>query len=208
MIAIAIDRAAQFRAQMQGITARLPSELVDSHLALYSSYVQEANRLWEELHALSHPPHVEKAAVPVSESLAEKKLRLAETLAAVRNHETYFGMLGRSPEDQRGPGGKLQAFLCRDFGSVDNYKADLYASALAASSGWAWTVLDHVSGKLFNFMSVSESGPILWHVTPIVALDMNPHARGEIFSDPQEYLDAIWEIIDWEQVERRLPRGA
>jgi superoxide dismutase len=205
---IVVDHTSKLWSKLEGKTGKLPADLVKGHLALYSSYVAEANRLWGELENLIKAQNLTKASSALPAEVREKKRQFLHRINSIRNHELYFRSLGRGSAADKAPGGALGAFLLREFGSFDAYRADLFATALGADQGWAWTVLDHFSGRFFNVAEDSDAHCPLWHATPVLALDMHPHARGEAFRSPEEYLEALWEILDWKEIESRLPKGA
>ena len=73
----------------------------------------------------------------------------------------YFEHLGGKGGDPAGIFGEL---VRRDFGSVENWKADLKATGLRGR-GWAWTAYDFDEGRLFNYIGDAQNSFPVWNAT-------------------------------------------
>jgi Fe-Mn family superoxide dismutase len=125
------------------------------------------------------------------------KTELAQAVGAIKSHEVYFEHLGGTGGD---PTGAIGDLLTRDFGSVDAWRSDLKATALAGR-GWAWTTYDWDSGSLCNYLGDAQNASPIWNATPLVALDVFEHAYIVDFqTDRAGYIDAFFANLDWDVV--------
>jgi Fe-Mn family superoxide dismutase len=165
---------------------------VEAHRRLYHGYVAKRNDI---LGLLSEADR-DKANQVYSEVRA-LKLDLTFAIGGIKNHELYFAHLGGEGGD---PHGAFRALVERDFGSVDAWRADLKATAMAAR-GWAWTAYDRDEGRLFNYIGDAQNTFPVWNGTPLVALDVYEHAYFlDYQTDRASYVDAFFENLDWDVV--------
>ena len=91
------------------------------------------------------------------------KVDLTFAIGGIKNHELYFAHLGGEGGD---PDGAFRALVDRDFGSVDAWRSDLRATAIAAR-GWAWTAYDWDERRLFNYLGDAQNTFPVWNATPL-----------------------------------------
>jgi len=125
------------------------------------------------------------------------KVDLTFAIGGIKNHELYFAHLGGEGGD---PDGAFRTLVERDFGSVDAWRSDLRATAIAAR-GWAWTAYDWDERRLFNYLGDAQNTFPVWNATPLVALDVYEHAYFlDYQTDRGAYVDAFFENLDWSVV--------
>lgn len=178
---------------MEGISKKT----VEDHLKLYSGYVNKYNEITEKLKTLTEDDFTK--ANQVFSTIRSLKTELSFAWGGIINHEIYFSHLG-------GTGGAASSNLLqqieRDFGSFEDYKKDMKASAISAR-GWAWTVWNSREKKLMNHIGDSQNTYALWETTPLVALDTYEHAYfGDYGVNRGQYIDAFFENMDWSVVEK------
>lgn len=122
----------------------------------------------------------------------------------VLNHTLYFMAFSPHPSSKE-PKGKLKEAIERDFGSFESFKKMMNdTSASIFGSGWGWLAQDkgkklHI-GKYFN-----GDNPRRYGMTPILCFDVWEHAYYLDYQNRRaEYLDKIWNLIDWDKVEKRM----
>ena len=179
--------------------AGLSRATLDEHHQLYSGYVRRANALSAQLIAIQHAPNLANKV-----DIANIKSDLYFTLAAVRNHEMYFEILS----DRRTiPPQILQDSLVPCFGSMENYIEDLRRTALA-TRGWAWTVLDHRTGQLWNISGPHNGLFPFWDSRPILALDLCDHAYFYDFGHRRaDYVNSLIDYLNWDKPTEYLTGG-
>jgi superoxide dismutase, Fe-Mn family len=164
-------------------------ESVEVHYSLYEGYVNKRNEILRKLAEADVA-----AANQVSSALRALKVDLTFAIGGIKNHEIYFEHLGGAGGK---PHGLIADLIARDFGSVDEWRADLKATGVAAR-GWAWTAYDWDEGRLFNHIGDAENTFLIWNATPLVALDVSEHAYVlDYQTDRGAYIDAFFDNLDW-----------
>ncbi len=162
---------------------------VEAHYKLYEGYVGKRNEILGKLEGLDRG-----GANQIYSELRALKVELSFAVGGIKNHEVYFEHLGG---DGGEPGGAIAGLLQRDFGSVDDWRADLKATGMAGR-GWAWTAYDWDEGRLFNYIGDTQNSYPIWNATPLVALDVYEHAYFLDFqTDRAGYIDAFFHNLDW-----------
>ncbi len=170
--------------------------LVQDHYTLYQGYVQKAHELCQ-----LHGQAVRQKRSATETDLRNLKRDLTFTLAAVRNHELYFSLLGIHELDCPQ---MLSESIKTDFGSFDNFISDLTRTALS-THGWVFTVLDHHSNHLINITSAQNGQFPMWNATPIIVIDMADHAYYYDYgSHRAEYLNVLIKNLNWQNVAANL----
>ncbi|KAK7020353.1 superoxide dismutase [Favolaschia claudopus] len=124
------------------------------------------------------------------------------------NHSLFWKNLAPSP-DKGGSGGQLKAgalkdAIDRDFGGLDNLKKEFNAATLGIQgSGWGW-VGQNPTTKRLEIVTTANQDPLLSH-TPIIGVDIWEHAFYlQYLNVKPDYLNAIWNVINFEEAEKRL----
>ncbi len=169
-----------------------------AHYGLYEKYVVQYNRATKDLKQAD-----KSDANPTYSFYRSAAVDLTFAIGGVKNHEIYFAHLGGNGEPVDG---KFKQQVEHDFGSWDDYVADLRAAGMAAR-GWAWTAWDDDFGKLLNVVGDAQNTFPIWNAHPVVALDVYEHAYIADFSTARpKYLDAFLENMDWSVVENSFGR--
>jgi superoxide dismutase, Fe-Mn family len=162
---------------------------VEAHYKLYQGYVNKRNEILGKLAAVELA-----AANQVYSEVRALKVELSFAIGGIKNHEVYFEHLGGHGGDPDGP---IATLIRRDFGSIDDWRADLKASGMAGR-GWAWTAYDWDEGRLFNYVGDTQNTYPIWNATPLVALDVYEHAYFlDYQTDRASYIDAFLHNLDW-----------
>ena len=102
------------------------------------------------------------------------------------------------------------AALQREFGSFDNFKADITSAATGIQgSGWAWLGLNVKNGRL-QIATCANQDPLeaTTGLKPLLGLDVWEHAYYLQYKNVRpDYLKAIWRIINWNDVATRFAQG-
>ncbi len=106
------------------------------------------------------------------------------------------------------PTGKIGDAINATFGSFDKFKEQFTQAAMTRfGSGWAGVVNDN--GKLKIGSTPNQDNPLMdssdLKGTPLLALDVWEHAYYLKYQNKRnEYVANWWNVVNWEQVERRL----
>jgi superoxide dismutase, Fe-Mn family len=167
-------------------------EAVEAHYKLYEGYVSKRNEILGKLAEVDL-----SAGNQVYSEVRGLKVELSFAIGGVKNHEIYFEHLGGDGGD---PTGLIGDLIERDFGSVDDWRADLKATGMAGR-GWAWTAYDWDEGRLFNYIGDAQNTFPIWNATPLVALDVYEHAYFlDYRTDRASYIEAFFNNLDWTTV--------
>lgn len=122
------------------------------------------------------------------------------------NHNMFWSLL--SPNSTKNPIGDLANAINESFGSFDAFKEQFSAAAMGRfGSGWAWLSLNS-DGKLFISSTPNQNNPLM-DVTaqkgiPVLTIDVWEHAYYLNYQNRRaDYVKNFWEVINWEEAERR-----
>lgn len=120
----------------------------------------------------------------------------------VLNHNLYFTQF--SPEGGGQPKGKLAEVIEETWGSFDNFKKEFITAGTGLfGSGWVWLAKDP-NGKLSITKEPNGSNPVARGLIPILGFDVWEHAYYLDYQNRRpDHLNALWEIVDWDAVEKR-----
>lgn len=120
------------------------------------------------------------------------------------NHTLFWEILG---PDGGAPSGKLADAINSTFGSLDSLKEQMNtAGATRFGSGWAWLIVQ--DGKLAVCSTPNQDNPLMDIAevkgTPILGIDVWEHAYYLKYQNKRpDYLSAIWNVINWNEVAKR-----
>jgi len=118
------------------------------------------------------------------------------------NHSLFWTIL--SANGGGSPTGAALGAISGKFGSYDAFK-DEFSKAAAGrfGSGWAWLVVD--SGELSITSTPNQDSPLSEGKTPILGIDVWEHAYYLKYQNRRpEYIEAFFNIINWDEVNRRF----
>lgn len=122
------------------------------------------------------------------------------------NHNLFWEVLG--PNGGGKPSGDLAKAIDDAYGSFEEFKAKFsQAAATQFGSGWAWLCV-HKGGKVEVCSTPNQDNPLMPNVgcggTPILGLDVWEHAYYLKYQNKRpEYIDAFFNVINWDEVSRR-----
>lgn len=123
------------------------------------------------------------------------------------NHSLFWTVMG--PGKGGAPSGELAAAIDAAFGSFDNFKTQFaQAAATRFGSGWAWLIVG-ADGKLAITSTPNQDNPLMDIAevkgTPILGLDVWEHAYYLHYQNRRpDYVAAFWNVVNWDEVARRL----
>jgi len=121
----------------------------------------------------------------------------------ILNHNLYFGQFS-APKADNQPIGKLAEAIVRDFGSFEAFKEEFQKKgATLFGSGWVWLSSDK-NDKLFITQETNAANPVQRGLKPLLTFDVWEHAYYLDYQNRRpDHLAALWQIINWEVVEKR-----
>jgi len=121
------------------------------------------------------------------------------------NHTMFWEIMG--PNKGGEPGGELMNAINRAFGDFATFKTQFAQAGVGRfGSGWAWLVWRN--GKLEIMSTPNQDSPLMDGLYPIMGLDVWEHAYylKYQFRRPA-YIEAWWNVVNWDEVARRLNRA-
>lgn len=122
------------------------------------------------------------------------------------NHSLFWEVI--NPEGKGSLSGELKDAIEAEFKSFEAFK-DAFSKAAATQfgSGWAWLCV-HKGGKVTVCSTANQDNPLMPGIgcggTPILGLDVWEHAYYLNYQNRRpDYINAFFNIINWNEVERR-----
>ena len=153
------------------------------------------------------------AGLPLEEIVLKADGGILNNAGQILNHELYFGQflpckrpeVERSGNPKSAPTGKLAEAIVRDFGSFEAFKEEFQKKgATLFGSGWVWLSADK-DGKLVITQETNAANPIQKGLKPLLTFDVWEHAYYLDYQNRRpDHLAALWQIVDWEVVEKRF----
>lgn len=170
------------------------------HTKHHQTYINNVNAALEG---------TEYADLPVEE-LVKKLKSLPENLQGpVRNnggghanHSLFWTVM--APNAGGNPVGDVAKAIDKDLGGFDKFKDAFTKAALTRfGSGWAWLSVTP-DKKVVVESTGNQDSPLMEGNTPILGLDVWEHAYYLKYQNRRlEYIGAFFNVIDWNEVERR-----
>ncbi|OFX84304.1 MAG: superoxide dismutase [Bacteroidetes bacterium GWF2_33_16] len=166
------------------------------HTKHHAAYTNNLNN------AIKDTDLANKSIEEILKNISKHPVAIRNNGGGFYNHNLFWDIM--SPKGGGLPKGDLLDAINRDFGSFEKFK-ELFNNAAATrfGSGWAWLVKNE--GKLFVSSTPNQDNPLMDIAevkgTPIIGLDVWEHAYYLKYQNRRpEYIDAFWNVIDWDQV--------
>lgn len=165
----------------------------------HKAYVDNANAAlagtaWEN-------SSVEEVLTSLDQIPEDIRMAVRNNAGGHYNHSLFWEIMG--PGGGGAPGGALGAAIDSTFGSLDELKAKVNdAGVKRFGSGWTWLV---VSGGALEVMSTpNQDTPLSEGKAPILGIDVWEHAYYLEYQNKRPvYLDAWWNVVNWDAVSAR-----
>ncbi|CAE7694588.1 SOD2 [Symbiodinium sp. KB8] len=123
------------------------------------------------------------------------------------NHSIFWTNL--APPNKGGggePTGKVGELIQQQWGSFEAFKKDFNArTAAVQGSGWGWLGLNKESGKLAIATCANQDPLSTTGLVPLLGIDVWEHAYYLQYKNVRpDYLNAIWNVVNWGNVEERM----
>ena len=143
--------------------------------------------------------------MPLEEIVCKSQGGIFNNAGQILNHNLYFTQFSPVSADNHAPKGVLLEAITRDFGSFDNFKAEFEKAGITLfGSGWVWLSADK-DGKLVITQETNANNPIIKGLRPLLTMDVWEHAYYLDYQNRRAaHLQALWSIINWEEIERRF----
>jgi Fe-Mn family superoxide dismutase len=121
-------------------------------------------------------------------------------------HSLYWEGLCPKAESKEPTGGRFLDRVKVDFGGLDKLKAEMGAAAKAVEgSGWAVLAWDAVGKQLLVTQVENHQKLVVPGYVPLFVIDVWEHAYYLRYQNRRaEYVDGIWNIVNWAAVEKKF----
>jgi superoxide dismutase, Fe-Mn family len=118
------------------------------------------------------------------------------------NHTHFWENM--SPNGGGEPSGALGEAIASTFGSFSDFQAKVKETGVNQfGSGWSWLV--HDGSGLAIAGSANQDNPISNGMTPLLGVDVWEHAYYLKYQNRRpDYIDAWWNVVNWEKVAERF----
>ena len=165
----------------------------------HAAYVKGVNEALEKLGAA-------RASDDLSAIVGLEKT-LAFNLSGHVLHSLFWLNLG--PDGGGQPDGELGAALDEYFGSYDAFRKQLSEAAITVQgSGWGALSWEPLGERLYIEQIYDHQGNVGQSGVPLLVIDAWEHAYYLQYQNKRaDYVDAIWNIVDWRDVATRFDRA-
>lgn len=172
------------------------------HSKHHQGYVDKLNTAAEQLPPEWASKSIEDLLTNLNNLPARLRLPVQNAGGGHANHSLFWTLM--SPRGGNGPNGELADILAKTFGSVDDFKDRFTESAIALfGSGWTWLTADN-EGQLSIINTSNQETPLSQKQIPLLTIDVWEHAYYLKYQNRRpEYIEAFWNIVNWQEVQRR-----
>ena len=170
----------------------------------HQAYVDNANKALEG---------TEWADRSIEDILADLEIIPEDKRTAVRNnvgghanHSLFWEIMG--PNGGGEPGGSLGEAITSVFGSFADLKAAVNDGGVKRfGSGWTWLV--HDGTGLAVYSTANQDSPIMQSDVPLLGIDVWEHSYYLKYQNRRpDYLEAWWNVVNWDAVQQRYDQAA
>lgn len=123
------------------------------------------------------------------------------------NHKLFWNNMKTNGGGE--PGGTVADEIKKSFGSFATFK-EQFSSQTAAiqGSGWGWLVYNPKSSKVEYKAMPNQTSPRTEGLVPLLGLDVWEHAYYLKYQNKRpDYVAAWWNVVNWEEVDKRLSKA-
>lgn len=174
----------------------LSGETVDLHGSRQRGYVERLNGLVSG---------TAFADMPLEQIVRQAQGAMAECAAQAWATALYWESIKPAADGGGEPEERLTQALVASFGSVDGFRERFtQASLRGIAPGWAW-LLQRADGRLAIAVTPHSVTPLTGPDRALLACSLWEHAYLLDYPDDRrKYLDAFWQLVDWQAVSNRM----
>jgi Fe-Mn family superoxide dismutase len=170
----------------------------------HQAYVDKANAALEGTEWADRD--VEEVVANLDQLPDDKRTAVRNNAGGHVNHSFFWQIMG--PDGGGEPSGALADAINEKFGSFDAFKEEFKNAGIGRfGSGWAWLV--HDGSGLLVTSTPNQDSPITDGQTPLLGADVWEHAYYLKYQNRRpDYLDAFWNVVNWDEVASRYEAAA
>ncbi|MGH3080998.1 MAG: superoxide dismutase [Gaiellaceae bacterium] len=169
----------------------------------HQAYVDNANKALEGTEWADNP--VESVLSSLDAMPEEIRTAVRNNAGGHANHSLFWEIM--SPNGGGEPTGEVADAINSTFGSLDQLVELMNdAGVKRFGSGWSWLVWDGTG--LVVYSTANQDSPLIQSDTPLIGIDVWEHAYYLKYQNRRpDYLDAWWNVINWQEVARRYEQA-
>ena len=168
------------------------------HSKHHQAYVNGANAILQRL----DKARKENAEIDIKSTLKELSFNIGGHLL----HSLFWGNLAPPSKGGGKPSGVLGDVLDKEFGSFERFKKEFSQTAVSVEgSGWAALTLCKQTGRPIIMQIEKHNANVYPMFRILMVLDVFEHAYYiDYKNDRAKFVEAFWNIVNWEEVNKRL----
>lgn len=168
----------------------------------HQAYLDKLNELVKRYPSFFEGKSIEDVLSNLEEIPADIRQDVINQGGGYANHNLYWYTL--SPNGGGKPYGKLSQAINQTFGSFERLKQLLTQAAVSQfGSGYSWLVLNP-NKQLQVVKTLNQNSPLSGGYVPLLTIDVWEHAYYLKYqNERKKYVESIFEIINWDEVENR-----
>lgn len=176
------------------------------HTKHHQAYINGLNTALESPEAQSLPESIEEILADISKVPESIRGAINFHGGGYENHIIYFNNM--SPNGGGRPDGKLAEAIDLSFGSFEIFKEKFSKGSLAIQgSGWGWLVFNPKKNGVEFVTTPNQTSPRTIEMIPLLGLDMWEHSWYILRQNRKnEYVEAWWNIVNWDDLEKRFQK--
>jgi Fe-Mn family superoxide dismutase len=173
------------------------------HEKHHNTYVTNLNSALENRPDVD-PGNIEELLANINDVPEDIRRAVRNNGGGHSNHTMFWQIMG--PNGGGEPIGDLADAINQSFGSFDAFKEQWAAAGAPGAvfgSGWVWLIAAP-DGSLTIESTPNQDSPLMEGKLPIIGLDVWEHAYYLKYQNRRpEYIDNWWNVVNWEEAERR-----
>jgi Fe-Mn family superoxide dismutase len=168
------------------------------HSKHHQAYVNGANTILQKL----DKARSENADLDMKSTLKELSFNIGGHFL----HSLFWGNLSPPSKGGGKPGGVLGGALDKEFGSFERFKKEFTQAAVSVEgSGWAALTLCKQTGRPMIMQIEKHNTNVYPTFRILMVLDVFEHAYYIDYKNERaKFVDAFWNIVKWDEVNKRL----
>ena len=166
----------------------------------HQAYVDNLNKALDGTEWDGRP--IQQVLALLDEIPEDKRAAVRNNGGGHANHSLFWEIM--KPSGGGDPSGNLASAIADTFGSVDELKKAVNdAGVKRFGSGWTWLI--HDGTGLAVVSTPNQDSPVMSSDTPLLGIDVWEHAYYLSYQNRRpDYLEAWWNVVNWDAVAGRL----
>jgi len=164
----------------------------------HQAYVNGANAVFQRL----DKARKESTDIDIKATLKELSWNIGGHLL----HSLFWGNLAPAGRGGGKPSGALAEMIDKEFVSFERFKKEFtQAASSVEGSGWAALTLDKLSGRPLVMQIEKHNTNVYPTLGILMVLDVFEHAYYiDYKNDRGKFIEAFWNIVNWDEANKRL----